>query len=218
MQSPSVYRYYMTHLFYSQRLKPNNMYTDEKTKDKSRAFLYIKKKKLWLFYYSCPIIPPIAVHFPTQPWLSQAIPTLLFTSMSHLYMFLDQTLPRCTPSYPPCSISSGHCQSVFCFHASVSTLLICLFCSLGSTYRKNHMVFVFHCLAYFTQHKTLQFRRTKMAAQVDTLRLLAQPEMTENRTARGTNTKETENNHSSRLVGGAETALGWRGLTWLWRD
>ena len=35
--------------------------------------------------------------------------------------------------------------------------------------------------------------------------LLAQPELTENRTARGTDTKEIENKHSSRLVGGAET-------------
>ena len=63
-----------------------------------------------------------------------------------------------------------------------------------------------------------KMRRTKMAAQVDTLRLLAPPELTANPTARGTNTKETENNQSSRLVGGAETALGWRGLAWLWRD
>ena len=43
-----------------------------------------------------------------------------------------------------------------------------------------------------------------MAAQVDTLRLLAQPELTENRMARGTDTKEIENKHSSRPVGGAE--------------
>ena len=48
-------------------------------------------------------------------------------------------------------------------------------------------------------------RGTKMAAQVDTLRLLAQPELTENRTARGTDTKEIENKHSSRPVGGVET-------------
>ena len=40
---------------------------------------------------------------------------------------------------------------------------------------------------------------------MDTLRLLAQPELTENRTAKGTNTKEIENKHSSRLVGGEET-------------
>ena len=41
-----------------------------------------------------------------------------------------------------------------------------------------------------------------MAAYVDTLRLLAQPEMTGNRTARGSDTKEIKNKHSSRLVGG----------------
>ena len=38
--------------------------------------------------------------------------------------------------------------------------------------------------------------------------LLAQPELTENRTARGSNTKEIQNKHSSRLVGGAEMAAG----------
>ena len=35
-------------------------------------------------------------------------------------------------------------------------------------------------------------------------------ELTENRTARGTNTKEIQNKHSSRLVGGAETG-SWGG-------
>ena len=40
---------------------------------------------------------------------------------------------------------------------------------------------------------------------MDTLRLLAQPELTENRTARGSDTKEIKNKHSSRPVGGAET-------------
>ena len=44
--------------------------------------------------------------------------------------------------------------------------------------------------------------------RVDTLCLLAQPELTENRTARGTDTKEIENKHSSRLVGGVETGTG----------
>ena len=52
-------------------------------------------------------------------------------------------------------------------------------------------------------------RRTKMAAQVDTLCLLAQPELTENRTARKSNTKEKKNKHSVRLVGG--TDMGSRG-------
>ena len=44
-----------------------------------------------------------------------------------------------------------------------------------------------------------------MTAYVHTLRLLAQPELTENRTARGSDTKEIKNKHSSRPVGGAET-------------
>ena len=44
-----------------------------------------------------------------------------------------------------------------------------------------------------------------MAAQVDTLLLLAQPELMENQTARKSYTKEIKNTHSSRLVGGAET-------------
>ena len=43
-----------------------------------------------------------------------------------------------------------------------------------------------------------------MAVQVDTARLLAQPELTENRTARKSDTKEIKNGHSSRPVGGAE--------------
>ena len=44
-----------------------------------------------------------------------------------------------------------------------------------------------------------------MEVYVDTLRLLAQPELTENRMARKSDTKEIKIKHSSRLVGGAET-------------
>ena len=59
---------------------------------------------------------------------------------------------------------------------------------------------------------------------MDTLRLLAQPELTENRTARGTDTKEIENKHIqtgrrggdghrggeySRGCGGTETGRVW---------
>ena len=46
--------------------------------------------------------------------------------------------------------------------------------------------------------------RTKTAAKVDTLRLLAQPELPENLTARKSDTKEIKNKHSSRPVGGVE--------------
>ena len=44
----------------------------------------------------------------------------------------------------------------------------------------------------------------KMEAEVDTLHLLSQPELTENLTLRMSDTKEIKNKHSSRLVGGAE--------------
>ena len=43
---------------------------------------------------------------------------------------------------------------------------------------------------------------------MDTLRLLTQPELTENRTARKSDTKEIKNKHSSIPVGGAETGTG----------
>ena len=52
---------------------------------------------------------------------------------------------------------SGLCQSVPCFHVCGSILLVCLFCSLGSSYRWDHMVLVFHHLAYFTEYDILQF-------------------------------------------------------------
>ena len=40
------------------------------------------------------------------------------------------------------------------------------------------------------------------------MHLLAQPELTENLTARKSDTKEIKNKHSSRPVGGAETGTG----------
>ena len=47
-----------------------------------------------------------------------------------------------------------------------------------------------------------------MAAYVHILRLLAQPELTENLMARKSDTKEIKNKHSSRPVGGVETGTG----------
>ena len=48
------------------------------------------------------------------------------------------SLTRSFPFFPLLSASSlppGHCQPVPCFLASGSILLVCLFCSLGSSYR-----------------------------------------------------------------------------------
>ena len=51
-----------------------------------------------------------------------------------------------------------------------------------------------------------------MVAQVDTLRLLTQPELTENQTARKSDTKEIKNKHSSRPVGGVEKGRDWQSV------
>ena len=105
--------------------------------------------QLQFFQIFVAIFPWLISHALSTILLPQSIPTLLCLSMDPLYMFLDLTLPF----FPPLSSSlhpSGHCQFVLYFHVSGSILLICLFCGLGSTYRWDHMVFVFHCLAYFT--------------------------------------------------------------------
>ena len=54
-------------------------------------------------------------------------------------------------------------------------------------------------MKYFKKRK----ERTRWRRRY-TLRLLTQPELTENRTARKSDTKEIKNKHSSRPVGGAE--------------
>ena len=53
------------------------------------------------------------------------------------------------PVLPPSHLPSGQCMFVLYFHAATSILLTCSFCWLGSTYRWDHMVFVFHHLAHF---------------------------------------------------------------------
>ena len=44
------------------------------------------------------------------------------------------------PPLPPYLLPSGRCQSVPCFHASGSIMLIWLFCSLGSFFPHHHLV------------------------------------------------------------------------------
>ena len=86
---------------------------------------------------------------PTHPHPHPRSYSPLTLSMCPLYMFLDDT----SPISPPLSLSllpSGYHQFVLYFSVSGYILLASLFCWLGSTYRWDHMVFVFHHLAYFT--------------------------------------------------------------------
>ena len=106
---------------------------------------------LLLFKYGC-------LHFPPPP-LSPAPPTLTSHPQSHplwlcpcvLYIYSLKTLPLPPAPITPSSLPSCYCQFVLYFNVSGYILLACLFCWLGSTYRWDHMVFVFHCLAYFTK-------------------------------------------------------------------
>ena len=95
---------------------------------------------IFLHYSSLPYPPPL-LHLIFPP-----LPIVLvhesFTHVSWLFLLI--------PPLPPSPLSSGHCQFVLYFHISGSILLACLFCWLGFTYRWDHMVFAFHCLAYFT--------------------------------------------------------------------
>ena len=104
-------------------------------------------------FYCCPStvisISPTSLPLPTL-----AIPTShpsnyppLALSICTLYMFLYLTLTLLFPNIPS-PLPSDYCQSDHCFHVSYSILLLRLFCWLGSTYRWDHMVFEFHCLAY----------------------------------------------------------------------
>ena len=51
---------------------------------------------------------------------------------------------------PPTPFPPDYCQSVLCISESVSILFVGLFCFLDSTYKWNHVVFIFLWPAYFT--------------------------------------------------------------------
>ena len=107
------------------------------------------KNSLFLFSYSCPHCSLIPLPCPAQPPFPHSVfPSPLSLSMGPLYMFLDLTLPLLslvTPSPPLWSLLV--CSLFPCLWFYFAS---CLFCWLGSTYRWDHMVFVFHRLAYFT--------------------------------------------------------------------
>ena len=63
------------------------------------------------------------------------------------------------------------------------------------------------CLAQ-DRHSKIFHQGEPRWRQVDTLHLLAQPELTENQPVRKSDTKEIKNKHSSRPVGGAEMGTG----------
>ena len=99
---------------------------------------------LLLFKYSCLHCPP-TTHPPAMPTSHPWSYPSLALSLCPLYMFL-KTLPHFSPIIPS-NLPSGYCQYVLFFNVSGYFLLVCLFCWQASTYRWDHMVYVFHCLA-----------------------------------------------------------------------
>ena len=105
--------------------------------------LFVFIVQVQLSPFSCHHFP--LPHPPPPPCLN---PTPLCLCLWVLYTYSLATLLLLSPVMPllfPLWLLSV-CSY---FNVSGYILLTCLFCWLGSTYRWDHMVFVFHCLAYF---------------------------------------------------------------------
>ena len=96
------------------------------------------------------------LHFPTNASPAPPTPTSQLQSYPQFGFVHGSFIQVSWWSFPiflllsPYPLPPGHCQFVLYFNVSGSVLLACLFCWLGSPYRWDHMVFVFHLQAYFT--------------------------------------------------------------------
>ena len=120
----------------------------------SGLYIYCRKGKLpekWHFLLFFLIVVQGQLS-PFSPHHTHCLPPLnplpLALSMCPSYMFLDA--PPHYPLLSPFPLFSGYSHIVLYFNISGCILLACLFCWLGSTYRWDHKVFLFHCLACFT--------------------------------------------------------------------
>ena len=147
----------------------HELLTDELKIFKNICWLFLTFFKL-LFKYSClhfppPLLPPSPPIPTSHPW---SYPIWFCPWV--LYMCSLKTLPLFSPIIPFFPLPSGQCQFILYLNVSSSILIVCLFCWLGSTYRWYHMVFVFHHLAYFTQHNAFQFHKQASKIQPEILK------------------------------------------------
>ena len=98
---------------------------------------WMSTAKHWL---SLCLLPPSP--YPPSPL---AFTTLLSVSAVYVHMFLTNlfTFFYPVPALPPTLFPSDICQSVPRIHACGSVLVVSLFCSLDSTYKRDHIVLVF---------------------------------------------------------------------------
>ena len=113
----------------------------------ARAIFFFSLHFLLLFKYRCLYFP--YTNPPTQP---SQFPPLILTLFGFVHVSFIDVPENLLPSSPiiPSYLPSGYCHFVVNFNVSGYILLACLFCWLDSTYMWDHIVFVFHHLAYFT--------------------------------------------------------------------
>ena len=108
----------------------------------------------FLFFLSCSStvvsisLPPFSLH-PTHPYFPHSI-LLPFGFVHGSFIYIPSQSFPFFPLLSPSPQPSSYSQFVLYFNVSDYVLFACLFCSLGSTYRWDHTLFVFQCLAYFT--------------------------------------------------------------------
>ena len=112
---------------------------------------------LCTFFYCCsntvdsvflPSVPQSQLSSLTPLIPPTLIPPHLVLSMCLLYMFHRSLAPF--PPLIPTDLPCGCCQFLLYFTVSGYIWPASLFCSLGSPYRGDHIVFVFHRLPCFT--------------------------------------------------------------------
>ena len=122
-------------------MSPNNS-----IKKKFILLLFVILLQLSQFFLLCPPLPSP----PPVPTVNPHTVVCVHESLIYVLWLVP------SPFFHHISLPSGHCQSVPCFHVSGSILLVSLFCPLDSSYKWDHMVFVFYQLAYITYRNTLK--------------------------------------------------------------
>ena len=110
---------------------------------------------LYIYFYLLFIVvqvesSPFLPHHAPPPYPSP-LPTLETTPFGFVHVSFIYLSWWPFPYFAPLSLSllpSSYCHFVH-FNFSGCILLACLFWWLDSTYRWDHMVLAFHCLAYF---------------------------------------------------------------------
>ena len=100
------------------------------------------------------LLPPFVPPLPSSTSPHPPFPLAITILQSVSFFFLCSIPSPFHPAPKPHPFWQLSVCSLY--YVLVPTLLVSLFCSLDSTYKWNHIVFVFLWLAYFTSHNTVQ--------------------------------------------------------------